>query len=164
MILPDTLNSLYLRPGEIYLAENPTVITTVLGSCISITMHARKIRAGAICHALLPEGESSSGLYRYVDSSILNMIRMMGAFGVSRTALEVKMFGGADMLSANNNSGVKIGTRNIQVAREVLAAEGLTLAKEDVGGVLGRKILFHSHTGDVWLKRLRKGEVAEVGQ
>lgn len=153
-------NALYLRPGEVFLSDKPTVVTTVLGSCVSVTMFAERLRVGAICHALLPEG-SVDEAFRYVDGSIYYMLAQLKTLGISRRELEVKMFGGADMLTINGNASVKVGSRNIQVAKEVLKAEGLTLVKEDVGGVVGRKILFHSHTGDVWLKRLNRSELKD---
>lgn len=152
--------SIYLRPGEVYLADKPSVVTTVLGSCISVTMFSNRLKTGAICHALLPEG-SPDEAFRYVDGSIYYMLARLTSLGVTRREIEVKMFGGSDLLTSSENMAVKVGGRNIQVAKEVLKAEGLSLAKEDVGGLAGRKILFHTHTGDVWLKRLRRNEILE---
>lgn len=43
-----------LRPGYVHLAQEPTVVTTVLGSHVSATMHCGRFGAGAICHALFP--------------------------------------------------------------------------------------------------------------
>ena len=34
--------------------------------------------------------------------------------------------------------------------------QGLRLTASDVGGDRGRKLLFLTHTGDVWVKRLNK--------
>ena len=54
---PHRLKSLpghYLKPGEMHLAMEPTVISTLLGSCVSVTMFHPQRRIGAICHGLLP--------------------------------------------------------------------------------------------------------------
>jgi chemotaxis protein CheD len=149
--------TVYLRPGELYVADRPTVVTTILGSCVSVTMFSHRLRLGAICHALLPEGPAEDA-FRFVDGSILHMLQSFTHLGISRFHLEIKMFGGADLLPYQESRFITVGRRNVEIAREVLKAEGLTLKAEDVGGSLGRKIIFHTHTGEVWLKRLKRGE------
>ncbi|ABB32644.1 CheD [Geobacter metallireducens RCH3] len=157
-IAPD-LPKVYLKPGELHFAATPAVVTTVLGSCVSVTMFDRLSGTAAICHALLPEGPRSDA-FRYVDSSILLMLEMFAAQGVSRQRLEVKVFGGADIIGAGGNR-VGVGRRNVEIATLVLAANGLTVAAKDVGGTRGRKLFFVTHTGEVFLKRLRRGGGAE---
>lgn len=153
--------TVYLRPGELYVADQPTIVTTILGSCVSITMFSRRLRLGAICHALLPEGPAEEA-FRYVDGSILHMLQRFTLLGVTCAQLEVKMFGGADLLPYPKSRLISVGRRNVEIAREVLNSEGLTLLAEDVGGRRGRKIIFHTHTGDIWLKRLERGEFSLV--
>lgn len=157
-ISPD-LPKVYLKPGELHFAATPAVVTTVLGSCVSVTMFDRLSGTAAICHALLPEGPRSDA-FRYVDSSIIHMLEMFAAHGVNRQRLEVKVFGGADMLGAGGRR-VGVGRRNVEIATLVLAANGLTVAAQDVGGTRGRKLFFVTHTGEVFLKRLRRGGGAE---
>lgn len=157
-ISPD-LARVYLKPGEFHFATSPTVVTTVLGSCVSVTMFDRFSGAASICHALLPEGPSVDA-FRYVDSSIIHMLEMFASHGVNRQRLEVKVFGGADMLCASG-SRVGVGRRNVEIANQVLAASGLAVSMHDVGGTQGRKLFFVTHTGDVFLKRLQRGYGAE---
>ena len=57
--LPPDLARVYLKPGELHFATGPTVVSTVLGSCVSVTMFDRLSGAAAICHALLPEGPAT---------------------------------------------------------------------------------------------------------
>ncbi|MGA2108628.1 MAG: hypothetical protein ABSH25_13400 [Syntrophorhabdales bacterium] len=49
----------FLKPGEIYVGEEPAEISTILGSCVSVTMFSKRVRVGAICHALLPSRAGS---------------------------------------------------------------------------------------------------------
>jgi chemotaxis protein CheD len=158
----EQLPVVYLKPGELHFAKKPTVVVTVLGSCLSVTMFHRR-GLGGICHGLLPrcnrpkdrEVECLDGL-KYVDSSIRQMVMAFDRYGVPRSEIEVKCFGGADMFTQKNaDSGlVSIGKQNIITAEKTLASEGLTLRVKDVGGRQGRKILFYTHTGEVLLKRL----------
>lgn len=158
--IPPDLPKVYLKPGEYHFSTKPEVVNTILGSCVSVTMFDRLSGTAAICHALLPEGPRSDA-FRYVDSSILGMLEMFESRGVPRRHLEVKLFGGADMIGAGG-SRVGVGRRNVEIAAQVLTQAGLTVATHDVGGTRGRKIFFLTHTGDVFLKRLRQGEKVAV--
>ena len=155
----------YLKPGEMHFAKEPSLVVTVLGSCLSVTMYCKKKKLGGICHGLLPqcgsqracEGRCLEG-FKYVSCSIERMVRLFDKHGVKRRDIEVKCFGGADMFKREIRIPglVSIGRQNVQVAEQILAKEGLSLKVSDVGGLQGRKILFYTDTGDVYLKRLTR--------
>jgi chemotaxis protein CheD len=86
------------------------------------------------------------------------MLNKINAAGLKRSELEVKFFGGSEMISSQDRkSGWKtVGQENIMTAARIIQSEGLKLISYDVGGTAGRKIHFHTGTGEVFLKRLRK--------
>jgi len=153
-----TIPNVYLKPGELYFAVTPTIVSTVLGSCISITIHNPQRQMSTICHAILPEEITPGEPYRYVDTSVAAMLRMFRRYGIMKKDLEVKLFGGADILppSENNYREMTVGKQNILRAQRVIEQEQLQLLASDVGGTRGRKIYFHSHTGEIYLQRLRE--------
>lgn len=167
------LDSIYLKPGEFYFGESPVVVSTILGSCVSVTMYHPISRTGAICHGLLPRcggKKSCDGTclerFRYVDCSIEKMIRRFDVLGFNRGDIEVKIFGGADMFgvrSTNTRCG-SVGMENVMVAKAIIKKAGLRVEAFDTRGNQGRKILFLPHTGEVFLKRLREAEVLDPGQ
>lgn len=152
----------YLEPGNIYLAKRPSIVSTVLGSCISVTMFVIRLRLGIICHGLLPTCSKLScprnctACVRYVDCSVVRMLKELNKMGVRRPEIEVKMFGGAEMLRSvsGSNDSINIGKQNVISACRVIERYGLKLAASDIGGTWGRKILFYTHTGDVFLRRI----------
>jgi chemotaxis protein CheD len=159
------LPAVYLKPGEMYCAEHPTLIVTVLGSCVSVTMFNRRTGVGAICHGLLPHcrglkncGGACVEGFKYVDCSIRQMVKLFDRYGIKRSEIEVKCFGGADMFSrqSNREGAELVGRLNIQTAENIMNKEGLRILTRDVGGLQGRKILFYTDTGEVFLKRLMK--------
>ncbi len=154
----DPVEKIFLKPGEICFSERPSIISTVLGSCISVTMFCPQRHIGAICHAVLPEEGSAGEAFRYVDSSILAMLKGFDRYGIPRSAIEVKLFGGADMLKGNSANGKdgSVGRKNIEIAMQVVERERLRLVASDLGGGHGRKIFFNTRTGEVLLKRLRR--------
>lgn len=153
---PADLPLIVLKPGEIYATERPVLVTTVLGSCISVTMFCRARRSGAICHAILPNrcGRGDENDSRYVDTSIFAMLRRFNAWGIGPGELEIKIFGGADMLAPVQSRGPGVGRQNIDTALRIIEAQRLALIASDLGGYRGRKIFFRTHTGEVLVKRL----------
>ncbi len=153
----------YLKAGEMHFTKSPALVVTVLGSCLSITMYDPALGIGGICHGLLPDcggrractRECGEGL-KYVECSILRMLRLFDKAGSKRSEIEVKCFGGADMFSRKIEKPgiVSVGRQNIMIAEEILRREGLTIRKQDVGGLRGRKIYFYTENGEVLLKRL----------
>ncbi len=153
-----TVEKIFLKPGEIYFTERPSIISTVLGSCISVTMFCPQRHIGAICHAVLPEEGSAREAFRYVDSSILAMVKGFDRYGIPRSRIEVKLFGGADMLKTDTVNGRDgtVGKKNIEIAMQVVERERLRITASDLGGSHGRKIFFNTRNGEILLKRLRK--------
>lgn len=162
-LAPD-LPVIYLKAGEIRFSEKPVVIMTVLGSCLSVTMFHRSTGTGAICHGLMPgcgrQAECTvecADASRHVTCSIRRMVRQLDRLRIRRSEVEVKCFGGADMLGAAQNArpAASVGRQNIAAAQAVLTQEGFILVAKDVGGAVGRKIFFNTLTGEVLLKRLQ---------
>ena len=158
-ILPD----LNLQPGELFLARSPAILRTILGSCVGVTFWSRQLGAGALCHGVLPKcprdippNVATSEGPRYVDFSIRYLARQFDELGASRRELIVKVFGGADVLSTamERRDRLTVGALNCQIAIEVLAEEGFLVSASDLGGVRGRRIHFHTGTGEVLLHRL----------
>ena len=148
----------FLKPGEMYLGEESAEVSTILGSCVSVTMFCRRTRIGAICHALLPSGRApvDSDKFRYVDSAILHMLHMFEKMGVRSGELEIKLIGGADVLERGSGNAVTVGRKNIETAIKILKEKNLELTGSDVGGTRGRKVHFSTRTGKVLLERIGK--------
>lgn len=145
--------------------NEPVRVTTVLGSCIAVTMFVGRLKAGAICHALLPVckemgvcRERCQNPYKYVECVVPEMIRGLQGYGAGLREIEVKLFGGADMFATSPREGhLSVGRQNIASARRTVAARDLRIKLSDVGDRYGRKIYFFPHTGEVWMKRLGAG-------
>jgi len=149
----------YLNPGELRIAKDPTIVSMVLGSCISVTMFCRRLRIGAACHAALPayQGQNTDdNPLRFVDYSIQFMVCKFRQLGIKSSQIAVKLFGGADILNTEGrgNNFLSIGKLNIESAKKTIEFEGLKLLAANTGGESGRKIFFYTDTGEIFLKRL----------
>jgi chemotaxis protein CheD len=101
-------------------------------------------------------GSKPSDGHRYVDFSIRYLAQQFDALGAIRSELVVKAFGGADVLhvAETRRHRPTVGALNCIAALEVLAEEGFTVSASDLGGARGRRIHFHTGTGEVLLYRL----------
>jgi chemotaxis protein CheD len=156
--------NIFLGPGGLYISEKPAVVSTILGSCISVTIYNKRLKIGGICHALLPKNKTPSGgeTFRYVDSAISYMLQKFETMGIKKDEMEVKLLGGADVFDHMDGHTKSVGQQNRETALEILKNERLTLSVSDVGGNLGRKIHFYTHTGRVLLKRIKR--ISEAGR
>jgi len=152
-----TVCNVYLKPGEVYVARHPALVSTVLGSCVSVVLHAPRDSVGAICHAVLPGGSENDD-FRYVDKAVSYLYNRLTALCGGADGIEAKLFGGADVL----NSGVRkdgapsVGNRNVEAALQVLDTLGLKVSAADTGGIRGRKLFFYSRSGEVFVRQVRK--------
>lgn len=147
----------YIFVGEGGVFAVPTAVSTVLGSCVSVTFHCPRQRIGAVFHALLPRkvdyerDAPSIQNYRYVDTAVAAICDKLARKGVRRQDIECKIFGGS---SAMFQHEISVGPKNVQAAFETLASFPLRITATNVGGNQGRKLLFITHTGEVFVKQL----------
>ncbi len=150
--------NVFLRPGGLYISDEPAVVSTILGSCVSVTIYIGRLRKGGICHALLPKRLTGddAGTFRYVDSAISYMLRKFDTRGIKKKEMEVKLIGGADVFDHVDRQTKSVGRQNMEAAMKILENEHLNLSLSDVGGSLGRKIYFYTDTGRVLLQRIKR--------
>jgi chemotaxis protein CheD len=87
------------------------------------------------------------------------LIRAMRERGAVPARLVAKVFGGSRLLEIGESAG-DVAQRNIQFARHTLGAEGIRIVAEDVGGRHARQIRFHTDNGRVFVKTIRRPELA----
>lgn len=149
----------FLKPGYILVANSATVISTVLGSCVSVCIYDRKRKVGGMNHFQLPLiDKSNAATARYGNVATVALIGMMMDDGCRLKHLESQIFGGAFNAQV---SEVDIGKENIRMAQRILRKKGIPIVSEDVGGQKGRKIVFDTATNEVAVikvDKLRKGD------
>lgn len=152
-------HNIYLKPGEVLVTRTPVLVSTVLGSCVAVTMFSASRRFGAICHAMLPENNGLDNDLRYVDNALRHIYRKLVEYGIG-SDLVVKLFGGAQVLNIGERSlgRLSVGDQNVVQAETVLASLGLVVSARDTGGLRGRKLFFCTRNGDVYMRRMRHGK------
>ncbi len=150
-----------ILPGEYYVSRGEEAISTVLGSCVSACVRDPQRGVGGMNHFMLPEDtavgpndwlDPAVGLAtRYGSYAMESLINDLLKLGAARERLEIKLFGGGQILAAMTD----VGGRNIRFIRNYLTLEGYGVAAEDLGGTQPRKVVYFPVTGRARLRKLR---------
>ena len=151
------MNKIFLYPAALHAGNEPTQVITILGSCIAVCLWDPVLKIGGINHYMLPlwngHGLASP---RYGNIAIDKLITKMISLGSNKNNLKAKVFGGGEVLKTET-SGFNIGTRNIELAENLLREKNIPIISSSTGGKFGRKILFNTETGEVRMKYIGKG-------
>ncbi|OFY18268.1 MAG: chemotaxis protein CheD [Bacteroidetes bacterium GWF2_33_38] len=139
-----------------YYSKEPYLITTVLGSCVSVCLWDPVLHYGGMNHYMLPLW-NGQGLAtpKYGNIAIKKLIDNMLALGCHKSSLVAKVFGGGEVIDTNI-SNFQIGERNIYMAKQMLEEERIKIVSSSVAGKLGRKIIFNTFDGSVKHKFIEK--------
>lgn len=143
--------------GGVVATREPTIIKTLLGSCIAACLRDPVASVGGMNHFMLPatsNDDAEANLSRFGVHAMELLIGEIQKMGGQRSRLEAKVFGGGHVLQiAESVNGVP--QQNIRFIHGFLRAEGIPLLAHDLGGRSARYILFDTGSGKVRLKRLR---------
>ncbi len=165
----ETKVDLILLPGELYIAQKPLWIKTILGSCISVILHSPRQKVTAISHAQLPYERSlfkcvdscpikcnaetsDQNRFKYVTCSTRYMLEKLFAMGIKANEIKVKLIGGANVLSFKGMQK-SIGIQNVETAHHLIDEFKLTLIKADTGGKRGRTIYLDTRANQIWVRK-----------
>lgn len=141
----------YLYPGAIFTHQKPYEVSTVLGSCISVCLWDSYLKMGGINHFMLPlwngDGLASP---KYGNIAIEKLIEKMMTLGLCKNNLTAQVFGGAKQLQIS--SFFNVGERNIAIAVDLLKEYNIHITSQSTGGDRGRKIIFRTYSGEVFMK------------
>jgi chemotaxis protein CheD len=149
----------FLKPGFIYVAAEPAVISTVLGSSVAVSLYDRKRRTGGMNHFRYPMAtERGAATALYGNAAVLALLDMMISNGSKLKHLEAQIIGGAYNPELSSED---VGRHSIRVARRILGKRGVRVVSEDAGGSKGRKVVMNTSNGElvvVKVDRLRAGD------
>jgi chemotaxis protein CheD len=145
--------------GQWAIAEAPTKIQTLLGSCVGVVLYHRAARLGGVAHIVLPRSPANGDHPgKYADTAIPGLIadidRKLG--GNSRQRLTAKLVGGASMFqidaAALENTQFNIGQRNQDTIEQILSSLSIPVLARDLGGKTGRRLILDTASGIVTIR------------
>ncbi len=132
--------------GQAICAAEPGRLTTIVGSCVAVTLYSPRRRLGMLGHIVLPKSRGGGdNPAKFADTAIPYMLSILQREGVVLSDLTAKLTGGACMFGDSQFS--RIGESNVQAAIEALESAGLGIAGRDAGGASGRRVCFDLASG-----------------
>lgn len=151
--------------GGVRASREPLMLDTVLGSCIAACIYDPVEGVGGMNHFMLPEGADpgNPNSARYGVNAMELLIAEVMKLGGNRKRFQAKVFGGGHVLKIRKSLD-GIPQQNINFVREFLKIEKIPVVGEDIGGYLARRVLFHTETAKVFLKRLGVNEAERTAE
>ena len=148
--------------GQVFVADTPTRFSTILGSCVAVCLFDLQAGIGGINHIQMPgvPREINDEPMRWAVPGTEDLIEKVLKAGADKTRLRAKIFGGACISTRKVPERMRIGDLNISSVLAVLKQHGIRISNSSTGGNVGIKVLFDSHNGNVWVKKL----VQETGK
>ncbi|MFH1135808.1 MAG: chemotaxis protein CheD [Pseudomonadota bacterium] len=110
-------------------------------------------------HYLYPKaGRGAKTTAQFGNVAVLALIRLMQSQGSRLEDMEAQIFGGGSRGLFDHS---RVGRKNVKIARKILKKKGIPVVSEDVGGIKGRRVLFHTGTNEAIVMkthRIRRGD------
>ncbi len=134
-------------------SDETILITSGLGSCLGIVLHDPRALISGMIHVMLPSISQArdSTPAKFVDTGIPLLIDEVVDAGAQATRLQAWIAGGSEMLQFTASEG-SIGSRNIEMAEQLIDEHRLELVGSDVGGNHGRSIAFDPSTAELTIR------------
>ena len=148
--------------ADLNVATPPDVLQTCgLGSCVGVCLWDPITKVGGMAHIMLPsssQGKTGNDA-KFADTAIPWLIEEMKKLGAEKSRLISKIAGGAQMFSFySDNDIMKIGERNTEAVKKVLAEKRIRLLAQDTGGNYGRTIEFNTENSQLYVRTINLGE------
>ncbi len=144
----------YLEPGYIFCTGEAATVNAVLGSSVAVCLWDRQLRFGGMNHFLFPRAggpEEATACYGNVSTAAL--VRMMEKAGARRRNMLGQVLGGGRPFGSPDGG---LGEKNVEAARAALRQKGVVISSEDVGGHMGRKVVFDTRTGHLMVLKVHR--------
>jgi chemotaxis protein CheD len=136
----------FLPPGHIYLGRKPSLIWTVLGSCVAVALWDSRKAIGGMAHFLYPFTEDRRhATAEYGNVAVRCLVKMFLEKNAQAKDLRAQIFGGA---VSGATECAKIAEENVRTARMILRRAHIVIGSEDTGGRMGRKIVFNTKSNE----------------
>ena len=130
-----------LHPGDVACGNRDEQFETLLGSCVAVILTDPRRTVGAMCHIVhaSPAPAHARKDTHYADAALASMHAMLRARAIEPTLCDAYVYGGGNMFP-DLYGRETIGERNVRWVLDTIAATGVNLVHEDVGGNTYRRL------------------------
>lgn len=144
-------NPHFLHAGQVFVSAKKQSVVLILGSCVAVCIWDQLNAIGGATHYLLPTWDGrGTASPRYGNVAISALLQRLLEEGADPRQLRAKIFGGGclfDSMRAPASHKEHLGTRNVEIAQEILTKEHIPIESTEVNAHTGLRIVFETGTG-----------------
>jgi chemotaxis protein methyltransferase CheR len=138
--------------GEVFASREPVIIRTLLGSCVSASLHDPEARIGGLNHFLLPDGDEAEARgARFGVNAMELLINEIMKLGGARHRLVAKIFGGAHVMPGMSRT---VPDQNVSFIQAFLQKEGIPVVGQRLAGDSALEVCFEATSGRAKVRAL----------
>ncbi|MBN20279.1 MAG: chemotaxis protein CheD [Bdellovibrionaceae bacterium] len=143
--------------GEVKIGKQNDMLHSILGSCVGIAFLYPEKKIYGLAHCLLsksPEKQHSMGA-KYVDQAVQSLLILMHLRPEDYPKIDAILAGGGNMTMPEDTDPEKlVGYHNAKTALEELEKKKIKIVRQDLGGMIGRRISIDCETGEYQIKKI----------
>lgn len=137
--------------GEFVSTNEPNaILSTLLGSCISVCLTDDENGVFGMNHFILPGNDKKEDNPRYGKFATNHLIEHMLNKGANIKHITAKIYGAGRV---SKKYTFDIGKNNLEFIQKYLKDMNIPIVESDVGGEFGRKIHFHCDSSDIVVEK-----------
>jgi chemotaxis protein CheD len=148
----EDLKTYFLHPGYIFASQEPHLIHTVLGSCVSVCLWDSEHKCGGMCHYIYSNANNGERNGKYGEIAIPYLFNLMLELGSKKNILKAHIVGGGE----NKDFHSLIGSENATLAEKLLKKYQIKIVTQDVREQFGRKVIFNSGSGEILIYKINE--------
>jgi len=142
-----------MQPGYVVVSEEPSLLCSVSGNGVIITLWDRAGRVGGMAHCIFFKANPREKTNNYcVDTAVPLLVKQISGLNPRENDLEAQIFGGGSRGIWNKKRAVKL----ISTAKKIFKRLNIAIVSEDIGGSLGRKVIFDTFRGEAMVLKTKK--------
>lgn len=143
----------FIQAGQLAFSKDPSWIYSVCGNGVLVVLRDRFHKIGGVAHCVFPKIRFQEQPTNYhTDIALHSLIKNLQRYDSSLHHLEAQLLGGGHYFGHEKRRAERV----IKRVRKILKKRKINIVSEDVGGSVGRKVIFNTHSGEVIVYKTNK--------
>lgn len=148
----------FVKIAEMKVMEEQGILKTVVGSCIALCIWDKVKKIGGMVHIMMPRSKNGAPVSKgkYADTAVHALYEELITKDCRKHHLVASLIGGASVFGNKLavNGKKTIGVENYETAIEHIRQYRIPVQKVEVGGTLGRRVVFDCKRGHITVTML----------
>lgn len=147
-----------IQAGHMAYSIEPSHICAVCGNGVLITIYDSIKKFGGMTHCVFPKIQVHQAPSNYHSNiAIVSLLKRLNQQKKLSKRIEAQLFGGGTL----NNMKKERANELIDNTRNILNKYNIKIVSEDVGGSMGRKVIFNTYSGECIVHKTKKIRMAD---